>query len=92
LETTGNARQIAIKHVKSKHMLNEIMQLVIKYWCIKKVFSANQKASMKRNLGLSVKFIQMEQSGFNALLNQRDSTSGGLHLFLRKLKLNRIIT
>jgi hypothetical protein len=32
---------------------------------------------MKRNLGLSVKFIRMERSGFNAVLNQRDSTLGG---------------
>jgi hypothetical protein len=58
----------------------------------KEVFSANQNASMKRNLGLSVKFIRMERSGFNAVLIQRDSTSGGFHLFLRKLKLNKIIT
>jgi hypothetical protein len=43
---------------ENKHVLNGIMQLVIKYWCVKKVFSANQKASMTRNLGLSVKFIR----------------------------------
>jgi hypothetical protein len=30
LETTGNARQIAIQHVKTKHVLNGIIQLVMK--------------------------------------------------------------
>jgi hypothetical protein len=74
--------------VKTKHVLNGIMQLVIKYWYVKKVFFANKKASMKKNLGLLVKFIQMERSGFSTELNQRDSTLGGLHLFLRKLQLN----
>ena len=39
-----------------------------------------------------VKFIRMERSGFNAEQNQRDSTSGGLHLFLRKVKFNNITT
>jgi hypothetical protein len=48
---------------------------------VKKVFSASQKASIKKTLGLLVKFIRMERSGFNAELNQRDSTSGGLHRF-----------
>ena len=86
METTGNARQITIQLKKIKVGLNGIMQLVIKYCWLKTVFSAKQKPCMKRNLGLSVKFIRMEQSGFNAELNQRDSTSGGLHLFLRKWK------
>ena len=50
------------------------------------VSCAKVKASISKMLGLLLKYIWMVWSGFNADPIQRDSTLGGLHLFLTNIK------
>ena len=72
LETTGNAKQTLIQHVKIAHVVIGTTKLVIKYFLEKMVSSANQKVGMNVILGLSQQFIQMGQLGFNAEQSQND--------------------
>ncbi len=76
MEIISNTKPILTQTMKTVHVSTMITRLAIRFWWNKMVSSAEQKAHTATSHGLSCQSVQMEQSGFNADRNWKDSISG----------------
>ncbi len=91
LENKGNHRPIVAISARMPNVLTTITRSEIKYYWLIKVSSAKQSPHMAKSHGLSLQFIRMELSGFNAERKRNDLVSGEYnHLQMIFFKLGKI--